>query len=277
MRKFPSLETIQSVIITGGSSGIGATYIRTMRNLGHVTFIGNLSRSEPDRFSQDSRCQHYPCDLSDADALKTMARDLIRDLEARTAGPILLINNSGFGSYGRFDQLSREVECNMVDLNVRAVVDLTARLLPLLLARGGWILNVASVAGWQPTPFMATYGASKAFVLHWSLALREDLFGRGVGVLTVCPGPTESQFFRRAGFSDSVLPGQGQTAQEVVDASLAALKQQRSFVVTGWRNRLLVMASARLPRAWQGPIARVLLQRFRLDRLKKPSENPGNG
>jgi len=248
-----------------------------MRNLGHIGFIGNLSRSEPDRFSQDSRCQHYPCDLSDGDALEAAAGDLIRDLETRTTGPILLINNSGFGSYGRFDQLSRDVECNMVNLNVRAVVDLTARLLPLLLARGGWILNIASVAGWQPTPFMATYGASKAFILHWSLSLREDLHGRGVGVLAVCPGPTESQFFRRAGFSDSVLPGQGQTADEVVDASLAALRRGRSFVVTGWRNRLLVMASTRLPRAWQGPLARVVLQRFRLDRLKKSAENRADG
>lgn len=274
MREIPSLESIQTVVLTGGSSGIGATYIRTLQKLDRVGFIGNLSRSRPDRFSQDSRCQHYPCDLSDPEALEQAADKLINDLRERSQGPVLLLNNSGFGSYGRFDDLSRDAELNMIDLNVRAVVDLTSRLLPLLLERGGWVVNLASVAGWQPTPFMATYGASKAFILHWSLSLREDLHGRGVGVLVVSPGPTESNFFRRAGFSAPVLPGQGQTAQKVVDETLRALRRGRGHVVTGGRNRLMVAASGRLPRAWQGPLSRIILQRFRLDRMKQAEESP---
>ena len=87
----------------------------------------------------------------------------------------------------------------MIDLNVRAVVQLTGRLLPLLKARGGAIVNVASTAAFQPTPWMATYGATKAFVLNWSLALNQDLRGTGVRVLVVCPGTTETEFFKRAG------------------------------------------------------------------------------
>ncbi len=276
MRKIPLLRTIQSAVITGGSSGIGATYIRTLNKLGSLGVICNLSRSKSDEFVQNARLQHFPCDLTDPIALKGAAEAVIKQIHERTDGPVLLINNSGFGSYGRFDTLSRENELNMIDLNVRAVVDLTSRLLPLLLERGGWIINVASVAGWQPTPFMATYGASKAFVVHWSLSLREDLHGRGVGVQVLCPGPTESQFFKRAGFSDSVLPGKGQTAEEVVSASLRAIDRRKGHLVTGWDNKLMAMASSRLPRAWQGPIARRVLQRFRLDRLNKASESASN-
>lgn len=88
----------------------------------------------------------------------------------------------------------------MIDLNVRAVVDLSSRLLPVILPRGGTIVTIASTAAFQPTPFLATYGATKAFVRNWSLALNEDLRGIKVRTLTVCPGPTRSNFFKAAGF-----------------------------------------------------------------------------
>lgn len=262
------LSAFKAALITGGSSGIGAAFIRTVGRLEELLWIGNISRREPEQFSADSRFQHFPCDLSDASGLVVTADSVVAALRAVEPGPILLINNSGFGSYGPFDQLDPAHETNMIDLNVRAVVDLTARLLPLLRERGGAIVNVASVAGWQPTPYMATYGATKAFVLHWSLSLREDLRESGIGVLAVCPGPTESNFFRRAGFGEAPMPGQGQTAEEVVAESLRALERGRPFVVTGWRNRLLTVFACRLPRRWQGPIARVVLRRMRLDRMQ---------
>src|SRR5690606_21930535 len=111
----------------------------------------------------------------------------------------------------------------------------------------------------QPTPFMATYGASKAFVLHWSLALARDLRPRGVGVLTVCPGPTESNFFRRAGFGEAPLPGRGQTADAVVAETWRALSRGRSLLVTGWHNRLMVALSGLVPKRWQAPLAGAVL------------------
>ena len=151
-----------------------------------------------------------------------VAEQVIDQIDQSPEGKILLINNSGFGDYGKFDQLDNDKQLNMLDLNIRAVVDLTQRLMPKLLERGGVVLNVASTAAFQPTPYLATYGATKAFVLNWSLAINEDLRGTGVRAIAVCPGPTRSNFFQRAGFETPPMgngPGKGMmdmTAEEVV-------------------------------------------------------------
>ena len=180
-------------------------------------------------------------------------------------GKILLINNSGFGGYGRFDELSAEHQLGMIDVNVRAVVALTAGLMPVLRERGGCVLTVASTAAFQPTPFLATYGATKAFVLHWSLALNEDLRGSGVSALAVCPGPTATEFFRRAGLKEgAVSDGLGQTAGQVVEEALAAFAAGRAQVVTGWKNRLLVFGASLLSKPLIARLAARILARYRL-------------
>ena len=161
----------------------------------------------------------------------------------------------------------------MIDLNVKAVVDLTARLLPLLRERGGWIINIASLAGFQPMPSMATYAATKAFLLHWSLALDEDLRGSGVRSLAVCPGPTESQFYRRAGFSMPPNATPGQTAEAVVEETFRALHRGRSLVVTGWRNRWVAGSVRLLSKPLTARIGRLVMQKLRLDELTRQA-NP---
>ncbi len=125
--------------------------------------------------------------------------------QAVPAGRVLLVNNSGFGAYGHFPEPNLEHQLELIDVNIRGLVDLTARLLPLLQARGGAIINVASTAAFQPTPYMATYGASKAFVLHWSLALNAELRGSGVTrARRFVPGPTDRRIFlQRAGLQSS--------------------------------------------------------------------------
>lgn len=139
----------------------------------------------------------------------------------------------------------------MIDLNVKAVVALTAGLLPVLCERGGDIVTVASTAAFQPTPFLATYGATKAFVLNWSLALNYELRGSGVRSLCLCPGPTESNFFRRAGLQKGSIPGNyGQSAEQVVETTLRMLQRRRQiFVVSGFWNGVMAALSRRLPLA----------------------------
>ena len=136
----------------------------------------NLSRSKPD-ISLGDNGQHYTVDLSDAQALAESAEILKARIESAPKGEVLLVNNSGFGDYGRFPDLEIGKQLTMIDLNVRAVVDLSARLLPAILPRGGTIVTIASTAAFQPTPYLTTYGATKAFVRNWSLALGEDLRG----------------------------------------------------------------------------------------------------
>lgn len=182
-----------------------------------------------------------------------------------------MINNAGFGGYGRVDDLSADTQAGMIDLNVRAVVDLTTRLLPVLRRRGGVVVNIASTAAFQPTAYMATYGATKAFVLHWTLALNEELRGTGVRALAVCPGPTATAFFKRAGMQEgAVNDAFGQTSEAVAREIFAALGTGQALVVTGWKNKVLTALSGMLPKVWAARVAASVLARYRLKKAAPP-------
>lgn len=131
-------------------------------------------------------------------------------------------------------------------------------------------MNIASTAAFQPTPYMAAYGASKAYVLHWTLALNEELRGTSVRAIAVCPGPTATEFFRRAGLQQgSVADHLSMTAEEVVSASFRALAAGRAQVVTGWKNKVGAFFSSKLPKPLIARMAAVVLARFRLNQVKR--------
>jgi len=263
-----ALSKFSAVIVTGGSSGIGKSFIELMQTLGPELQFCNLSRHSPDIKNTRIRLNHLACDLS-RPAEIARAVPAIEAWLARVAptGKVLLINNSGFGAYGRFPEPNLAHQLELVDVNIRGLVDLTGRLLPLLQARGGAIINVASTAAFQPTPYMATYGASKAFLLHWSLALNEELRGTGVRALAVCPGPTATNFSQRAGLqSGAVHPALSMTSEEVVTISLRALAAGRSQVVTGWKNKATAFVGSKLPKSWVARAANKVLGRYQLKR-----------
>lgn len=262
------LEAFTAVILTGGSSGIGKSFLEHVGKLHpHLVFC-NLSRREPPReraLLNELKLRHVGCDLADSRQIgEAMDRVLaILQHEAPT-GQVLLINNAGFGGYGVFPAPGQAAVLGMVDVNVRAVVDLTARCLPLLRERGGGIINVASTAAFQPTAYLATYGATKAFVLHWSLALAEELRGTRVRVLTACPGPTRTEFFRRAGLvGEHGALARGQSSEAVVAEVLAAWRRGDRLVVTGWRNKLLAALGGSAPRTWSARVGAAILRRVR--------------
>lgn len=262
------LQRFSAVVVTGGSSGIGKSFIEHIGRLHPAVRICNLSRRSPEQASLQLKLRHVPCDLSDRAALMAGVAEVLAFLNEEAApGPVLLINNSGFGAYGHFPEPSVEQLQAMIDVNVHAVVTLTAALLPVLRARGGAIVTVASTAAFQPTAYLATYGATKAFVLHWSLALNEELRGTGVRALAVCPGPTATAFFARAGLGEGAVPGgTGQTADAVVAEALQALANEQSQVITGWRNWLMASASSVLPKPLSAWVAARILARYRLKR-----------
>lgn len=194
--------------------------------------------------------KHFSCDLSDAAAVERAAREVEAFLTREVpAGKILLINNSGIGAFGPFHEAEMVHELRMIDLNVRAVVQLTGLLLPLLRTRGGAIMNIASVVAYQPTSYAATYGATKAFVLNWTVALNEELRGSRVHALAVCPGTTRTEFFERAGVGAGVAQRFAMTSEEVVDVALHALAAGRVEVVPGWKNKLMTFLGARVSKA----------------------------
>lgn len=266
-----ALSPFSSVVVTGGSSGIGKSFIEQCAKLKPELVFCNLSRREPDINFLGKRLNHFPCDLARAAEVVRGAGEVEAYLRSEVpAGAVLLINNSGFGAYGRFPEPNLAHQLEMLDVNVRALVQLSGQLLPLLRERGGVVINVASTAAFQPTPYMATYAASKAFVLNWSVALNEELRGTGVRTLAVCPGPTATEFFRRAGLQKgSVADGLSMSCEAVVTAALRALGSGRSQVVTGWTNKLSAFAGAVAPKPIAARIAAKVLMRYKLKQVKR--------
>jgi short-subunit dehydrogenase len=228
----------------------------------------NLSRRPPSEniFPNPTKSlNHISCDLSRPGDTQN-AGEIVRTIlqSQAPAGGILLINNSGFGSFGSFAELELNRELAMIDVNVRALVELTGLLLPLLQSRGGAVMNIASTAAFLPTPFCATYGATKAFVLHWTIALNEELRGSNVRAIAVCPGTTATPFFRAAGSRvDAAASGSSMTPEAVVKIALRALGAKRVQVVPGLGNKLYTFAGTKLPKPVTARIAAKVLGKRR--------------
>jgi short-subunit dehydrogenase len=186
-------------------------------------------------------------DLTDSTQLAT-----VEDRLTDQARPVdVLVNNAGFATNGRFSELDRDIETREVSLNVVALVRLTHAALGPMTERGsGGVLNVSSLAGGQPTPGNATYGATKAFVTSFTQSVREELRGTGVKVTVVCPGFTRTEFQARAGIDSSKVPGfLWQSAEEVAAGALAALEQNKAVYVPGTLNRMAAGLVSVLPDA----------------------------
>ena len=186
-------------------------------------------------------------DLSQPDS----AEQLYAEVSTRRTDPVdLLVNNAGFGLYGDFADLPTPRLQEMICLHVLTVTKLMRLFLPEMRARrSGAIINVASVAGLLPIPYMAVYGATKAFQVSLGLSIGDEVRRDGVLVQTCCPGQTLTDFHATAGRSRPAAHGSEQSAAQVVSESLAALDRGKSLVITGFRNRLLMRAQRLIPRA----------------------------
>ncbi|HEX8072718.1 MAG TPA: SDR family oxidoreductase [Pyrinomonadaceae bacterium] len=243
---------MKAALITGASSGIGEVFARRLAARGeHVVLVARSAErldavcNELGRAHADVTCQSVALDLSAGDA----PRQLFDETERRGLEVETLINNAGFGSMGEFLQLDPARELTMIDLNVKALVALThLYLAPMRERRRGAIVNVASTAAFQAVPYMATYAATKAFVLSFSEALWEENRAHGVKVLALCPGVTTTNFFDAAQIEQPPLR-MAQTPEAVVDTALAALRRGRSHVISGWLNYLQTQAERLVPRA----------------------------
>lgn len=241
---------MNTTLITGASSGIGESFARKLAARGHNLLL--VARSEDKLItlcnelgrSQRIRAQFVAMDLAERDAPQQLFDETVkRDLQID-----FLINNAGFGSMGDFARLDRENELKMIDLNVRALVDLTYRFLtPMRERQSGRIINVASTAGFQPVPFMATYAATKAFVLSFTEALWEENRTHGIRIMALCPGVTDTNFFE-ASRMNRPPARTSQTPDQVVDTALRAFKRGKSSVISGWTNLVMTESERVLPR-----------------------------
>ncbi|RJS21984.1 oxidoreductase [Corallococcus sp. H22C18031201] len=244
-------------LITGASSGIGESFARVLAARGMNLILVARSEDKLRALATELSASHgihaevMPTDLGQDGA----ARALWGRCEARGLEVDLLINNAGFATYAPFESSPLAREHEQVMLNVTALMDLSHLALPGMLARGeGGIINVASTAGYQPVPYMAVYGATKAFVLSFTEALWAENRERGVRVLALCPGPVETPFFDVVG-TRSVAVGVMMTSEQVVLAGLRGLEQGRPSLVAGWRNWLQANLARLSPRALTVKIA----------------------
>lgn len=254
-----------TALVTGASSGIGEAFARALAARGASLVLVARSERKLRALAEELaeahgvRAEVVATDLTRPGA----AADLAREVARRGIDVDVLVNNAGFGTYGRFETLPPERERDEIQLNVVALVDLTHALLPGMLARGrGAVLNVASTAAFQPVPWMAVYGATKAFVLSFSEALWAETRGRGISVLAVCPGRTDTSFSEAlgAGGAEAAGLGRAETADVVVGRALRALAHGRTHVVSGARNCLTAQLPRFLPRAITARVAGLVMR-----------------
>ena len=251
-------------LITGASGGIGEELARICAANGHALALVARSGDKLDALASDiassgrDRPFTLALDLSKPDAPAKLEHAL------REAGlvPNILINNAGFGLIGAVSELDRAEQIEMVDLNIRALTDLTLRFLPDIRAARGRIMNVSSIASFLPGPYMAIYYATKAYVTSFSEALWQELRASGVTVTALCPGVTRTGFGLRAGFDEALVKHMPATsARAVAEIGYRAMMKGKRRAITGRFNQLMVGTMPLTPRLVLLPLLDQLMRK----------------
>jgi short-subunit dehydrogenase len=238
-------------LITGASAGIGRALAQVFAKNGHALVLTARRQTELQALADEiatagyTRPQVIVADLGQADGPARLADAMQRaDLE-----PSFVVNNAGFGLLGGAADLDRASQLTMIDLNIRALTDLSLRWLDPIVRHRGGILNVASLTAFLPGPGMAVYHATKAYVLSFTEALHEELKGDGVRVCALCPGPVVTDFFERAGVPHEYAPNYlTRTAERVAREGYAGFITGHRVVVPGRSNRIATLLPRLLSR-----------------------------
>jgi short-subunit dehydrogenase len=251
------------VLITGASSGIGAALARVFAAHGHELVLVARRQDRLNALADEiaaagrSRPTVLAADLERRDAASVIAAEL----SAKTMEPAVVVNNAGFGLSGAAAAVSRDEQLAMIDVNVRALTELSLMFVDSLARYRGGILNVASVAAFLPGPGMAVYYASKAYVLSFSEALHRELSDRGVRVTTLCPGPVPTEFQARSGMQlNAAARALELSAERVAQIGYDGFMRGKRVVVAGINNRIAVSLMRLVP---NGLLLRLVDQRPR--------------
>jgi short-subunit dehydrogenase len=238
-------------LITGASAGIGSALARIYAANGHeVMLVARRADRLAALADEIANRGHRRPLIAGVDL---QARDAVRQIDQQMAGlgvePEIVVNNAGFGLLGQAASLDRDEQLAMIDLNIRALTELSLTWIDVLKRRKGGILNVGSVAGFLPGPGMAVYYASKAYVLSFSQALHYELKPFGVRVTVLCPGPVPTEFQARAGVSGTTFPRLlARSAERVADEGYRGLKANRAVIVPGGPNKVVTALARLVPR-----------------------------
>ena len=253
---------MKSVLITGASSGIGYEFAKIYAKNGYNLVITarrqeNLENIRKELESYSVKIETIVLDLSKEGA----AKKLYENVKEKGIVIDTLINNAGFGLYGNFIETDVDREAEMIDLNIKSLVILTKLFLKDMIAIDkGEILNVASIAAFQPGPLMSVYYASKSFVLSFSEAVRNEIRKTNVNISVLCPGPTATEFERSANFEKSTLFTRIKvmTPEKVALIGYKGLQKKKSIIITGKINSTLIFLNRFVPREVIVNVARKL-------------------
>lgn len=245
-------------LVTGASSGIGASLARRIAREGRNLALVARRTDRLEALARELEQAHkIRAHVIAGDLVQPYAaRELVREVEGRGLTVDWLVNNAGFGTVGRFAGLPVDREIDEIRLNVEVLVELTGRCLPAMVARKrGTVMNIASLGAFGPGPYMATYVATKAFVLSFSESIAVELRGTGVDVLCVCPGFTRTEFQDKAEVDVSPVPAMAwMSADDVADQAVRAVGH-RTVLVNGALNSATATMTRFLPR---GIVARMV-------------------
>ncbi len=243
-----------TALITGASGGIGKCFAQKLAAKNTNLVIVARSEDKLNALAQELQQQYkINIEVIVKDLSQTSAPQEVFDaVQAKGLSVDILINNAGFGDYGEFVQTDCDRQIQMIQLNNIAVVALTHKFLPQMRERGsGSIINVSSIAAYQPLPYVSVYAATKAFVRSFSEALWAENRQYGVRVLVVSPGPTETNFFEEANFPPALARNAKSmsTPEEVVDEAMKALENGNAAVVVGGiASKFITGLSSVIPR-----------------------------
>jgi short-subunit dehydrogenase len=236
-------------LITGASAGIGAELTRVFASRGHALVLVARREQRLNELAGEIAAMGHAkplvlaMDLAEPDAVARIGAALT----TRALDPQYIVNNAGFGLVGRATSLDRDDQLGIINLNIRALTDLSLSFVDSLARHRGGILNVGSIAGVMPGPGSAVYYASKAFVLSFTEALHDELAPRGIGVSCLCPGPVASEFQARAGIAEIEPPWLiAVPAARVAAEGYRGLMRNRRVVVPGWGPKLLFALMPRI-------------------------------
>lgn len=243
-REETSKPLAPAAVITGATQGIGRALADEFAKHGHTVLLvarheESLAKAAREVTAAHNVSAHYAaCDLSTPEGCDQLA-DTLR---AKGLYCESLVNNAAIMTAGFFQEQDPDMLTKIVDLNVRAVVDLTRRFLPDMLARGqGGVLNVASLEGFMPVPYQASYAATKAFVISWSRALAWEVYGTGIRVCVVTPGPIETAMHEKAGaeYSRYMVYLPRMTPEQMAEAAYRRFMRGNWVIIEGWVNRII--------------------------------------
>jgi len=243
---------MKRVLITGATSGIGRDFAHLFSEKGYGLFIVSRNKEKLREVKKElANVETMAIDLSQKGAAKK-----VYDYTKKNNLPIhVLVNNAGFGTNGEHTNIPLKKIDDMIGLNITTLTDLCSLFGNEMKKTGGYILNVASTAAFTPTPYFATYGASKSYVLSFSEALRKELEDHNVVVTCLCPGVTKTNFFKTAGVGDDVL-SKRMDSRRVAEIGVNALFAKKLSVIAGTKNAITIFLTRFLPRSTIATLAK---------------------